>query len=426
MPSYNGLSNPKNYCFANALFQCVRHVHGFCERLDSTLNADDCSESGPAFGSVFAIGTLMRQLNGGCDFNGSSYSRASCSSTIVSTDCYRELAQRTELLSVNPSQQDQNDPHEFFELFLLEELAQLSSLRRERELGREVLRCKEEALSMAEEKVAQELLQRSFRPDDIQYKTLVGKHGKIVWDKHGLRASENSIAKLFTGQVVRGSLCSKCQALSTTVETSTVVALGVSCGGSGGGDGGSGHGMEVEHWGGSAAGNGENERTTLQECFERMIACENQGVGHQLEQKICHSKTCGGQRRDAQTQTMFLKLPPCLVVCLKRYARNPTSGQLYKLQTQVAVPLEGLEMAKYHFEHCPEEASKYDLTAVCAHLGDSLHSGHYIAYCRELLHDRKVWRRYDDGAVTEVDRSAVASAARTNGYMLFYTRQGPT
>jgi hypothetical protein len=214
----------------------------------------------------------MRQLNGGCGSSGGMggmYSRA-CSSTVSSTDCYKELAKRTHLLSSVPSTQQQvhtsvvmvahtpthpilphihshthshslqtrihthtlhssqEDPHEFLELFLLNELKQVwcavyhtpytihhtdtpysilhtpytihhtilihsysilihhthshavhtltpctllqqtSSARHQRAVGKAALRRQEAVLQREEEEVARRLLQLSYWGDDEQ------------------------------------------------------------------------------------------------------------------------------------------------------------------------------------------------------------------------------------------------------------------
>lgn len=402
----NGLSNPRNYCFANSLLQCVRHVRGFCEQLDSALDVE--GDGGPAFVVAFAIGSLMRQLNAGCNIN----SARGCKSTVNSMECYSELATRTHLLSATASQQQQQDPHEFFELFLLEDLSRFHTAKQEREHGN-AWRREEQRLSAEEEQVEQQLLQIQFRRGGEEYRQMVKRRGELVWQKHELR-SRDSVVGLFTGQVVRGSLCSTCDRLSAKAEIVNVLPLALSTVGSDG-----------------------PQTTTLEKCFENMIQTENQGAAQQLEQKICQSVTCRGQRRDARTQQLLLKLPQCLVICLKRYSNDVATGQISKLQTEVEVPLDDLDLHDYHFDPASiEECSKYDLVAVCTHLGCSMLSGHYVAYCRDRRRrcggvlqsldygeGAGMWRRYDDAAVTEVQPADVMRAARTDGYILFYQRQ---
>uniref|UniRef100_A0A1I8Q2N6 Ubiquitin carboxyl-terminal hydrolase n=1 Tax=Stomoxys calcitrans TaxID=35570 RepID=A0A1I8Q2N6_STOCA len=130
------------------------------------------------------------------------------------------------------------------------------------------------------------------------------------------------------------------------------------------------------------------------------------------------------QKRDAIKKLNISKLPPVLVVHLKRfYADTDSISPMYKKkQNYLRFPLENLNMSPYITisESRRNTSKSYELYAVSNHYG-SMESGHYTAFCKSSTYGK--WFKYDDQMVTPQDASTVVSSA---AYILFYTRLTPS
>ena len=62
--------------------------------------------------------------------------------------------------------------------------------------------------------------------------------------------------------------------------------------------------------------------------------------------------------------------------------------------------------------------SKYKITGICSHFGESGSYGHYIAFCRNKENSR--WYQFNDSLVTECRREDIANGG--NPYLLLYER----
>ncbi|XP_011189525.2 ubiquitin carboxyl-terminal hydrolase 8 isoform X1 [Zeugodacus cucurbitae] len=124
-------------------------------------------------------------------------------------------------------------------------------------------------------------------------------------------------------------------------------------------------------------------------------------------------------KRDAVKKLDISKLPPVLVIHLKRfYADTEAVGNSYKKkQNYVRFPLENLDMTPYiaKSESRSVTPKTYQLYGVSNHYG-SMESGHYTAFCKSGNYGR--WFKFDDQVVTALDTSNVVSSA---AYILFYT-----
>uniref|UniRef100_A0A8C5MMX4 Ubiquitin carboxyl-terminal hydrolase n=1 Tax=Leptobrachium leishanense TaxID=445787 RepID=A0A8C5MMX4_9ANUR len=116
-------------------------------------------------------------------------------------------------------------------------------------------------------------------------------------------------------------------------------------------------------------------------------------------------------RRDSLKKIEIWKLPPVLLVHLKRFSYEGRWKQ--KLQTYVDFPLECLDLSQYVIG--PKSYKKFNLYGVSNHYG-GLDGGHYTAYCKNGLKQR--WYKFDDHEVSEISLSSVKSSA---AYILFYT-----
>ncbi|PLW47368.1 hypothetical protein PCASD_02576 [Puccinia coronata f. sp. avenae] len=137
-------------------------------------------------------------------------------------------------------------------------------------------------------------------------------------------------------------------------------------------------------------------------------------------------------RRKATKRLSLSKLPPILLIHLKRFSfKGPFSD---KLETFVQYPLYGLDLSTYvpppltagslsaeHRQHYEEtarstpESNIYDLYAVCNHFG-SLSSGHYTAFARS----QKDWYNIGDSRVSKTDEKSVKARS---AYLLCFRKQ---
>ncbi|XP_059622258.1 ubiquitin carboxyl-terminal hydrolase 8 [Phlebotomus argentipes] len=123
------------------------------------------------------------------------------------------------------------------------------------------------------------------------------------------------------------------------------------------------------------------------------------------------------QSRSAVKKLDISKLPPILVVHLKRFcADQMTVASSYrKKRTNVKFPLENLDLSAYITRSEKRSRKMYQLYAVSNHFG-TMDSGHYTAFCRNP--DMGRWFNYDDDKVSAMDSRDVQSSA---AYILFYT-----
>ncbi|XP_034486104.1 ubiquitin carboxyl-terminal hydrolase 8 isoform X2 [Drosophila innubila] len=121
-------------------------------------------------------------------------------------------------------------------------------------------------------------------------------------------------------------------------------------------------------------------------------------------------------KRDAIKKLDISRLPPVLVVHLKRFYADPSnSGAYVKKQNYLQFPLENLDMKPYtaRAESRTRTPKTYKLYAVSNHYG-TMEGGHYTAFCDN---DGR-WYKFDDQVVSTLDSSNVVSSA---AYILFYT-----
>ncbi|XP_044294508.1 ubiquitin carboxyl-terminal hydrolase 8 isoform X1 [Varanus komodoensis] len=203
------------------------------------------------------------------------------------------------------------------------------------------------------------------------------KAAELAWHKHK-QLNESIIVALFQGQFKSTVQCLTCHKKSRTFEAFMYLSLPLASTG----------------------------KCTLQECL-RLFSKEEKLTDN--NRFYCsHCKT----RRDSLKKIEIWKLPPVLLVHLKRFSYDGRWKQ--KLQSSVDFPLESLDLSQYVIG--PKSSSKrYNLFAVSNHYG-GLDGGHYTAYCKNAAKQR--WYKFDDHEVSEISAPSVKSSA---AYILFYT-----
>uniref|UniRef100_A0A1W7RBY0 Ubiquitin carboxyl-terminal hydrolase 8 n=1 Tax=Agkistrodon contortrix contortrix TaxID=8713 RepID=A0A1W7RBY0_AGKCO len=203
------------------------------------------------------------------------------------------------------------------------------------------------------------------------------KAADLAWHKHK-QLNESIIVALFQGQFKSTVQCLTCHKKSRTFEAFMYLSLPLA----------------------------STSKCSLQECL-RLFSKEEKLTDN--NRFYCsHCKT----RRDSLKKIEIWKLPPVLLVHLKRFSYDGRWKQ--KLQTSVDFPLENLDLSQYVIG--PKSTLKrYNLFSVSNHYG-GLDGGHYTAYCKNAAKQR--WYKFDDHEVSDISASSVKSSA---AYILFYT-----
>ncbi|XP_040425296.1 ubiquitin carboxyl-terminal hydrolase 8 isoform X4 [Cygnus olor] len=200
---------------------------------------------------------------------------------------------------------------------------------------------------------------------------------ELAWQKHK-QLNESIIVALFQGQFKSTVQCLTCHKKSRTFEAFMYLSLPLA----------------------------STSKCTLQECL-RLFSKEEKLTDN--NRFYCsHCKT----RRDSLKKIEIWKLPPVLLVHLKRFSYDGRWKQ--KLQTSVDFPLETLDLSQYVIGP-KNNLKRYNLFSVSNHYG-GLDGGHYTAYCKNASKQR--WFKFDDHEVSEISASSVKSSA---AYILFYS-----
>lgn len=167
-----------------------------------------------------------------------------------------------------------------------------------------------------------------------------------------------------------------------------------------------------------ASGKGEQ---TLSECLEHFRHPEQlTGENRVYCDGYCRAKTT------RLTQILLQRVPPVLILRLQRFKHTSTRGQTEKVDTPVSFPCGSddlLDITMNAFFRDEEKRVTFQLAAVCAHLGNSIDSGHYVAYVRHhhSRQDAAEWLRIDDDVVSVLDEATFRKETLTSAYLLFYT-----
>ena len=139
-----------------------------------------------------------------------------------------------------------------------------------------------------------------------------------------------------------------------------------------------------------------------------------------IESLSCKEKVDGKTHR----QLLIDRLPPVLIIQLKRFVFDPKTMHISKSLKPIEIPH---EMDLGDIVHSwadllyfkSNERPKYRLYDIVYHLGRTIHGGHYTCH---VYHDEG-WLFCDDGAVQRAPREVVGQMDRNRTpYLLFYAR----
>lgn len=123
------------------------------------------------------------------------------------------------------------------------------------------------------------------------------------------------------------------------------------------------------------------------------------------------------EKVDARKKFDLWKLPPVLVLHLKRFEFDVSTQRFGKVSAPLSAPLT-LDLSPYVSSPQREHAT-YDIVAVADHLGQ-FGSGHYTATCRLATTKGNTWLRFSDDQVTPVLPEEVVGR---NAYVIFLVRR---
>ena len=136
-----------------------------------------------------------------------------------------------------------------------------------------------------------------------------------------------------------------------------------------------------------------------------------------------------GCKKDAKITLKFRKLPPILLIQLKRF-------DISKEQRGVKIN-SFLEYPDILNLKLPKENSIFSLYSVIVHRGDTV-SGHYFSYLKLFINKKERWVKFDDEQVSEVTNNEVFNAnygihenqlinsfskRNENAYILIYVKE---
>ncbi len=134
-------------------------------------------------------------------------------------------------------------------------------------------------------------------------------------------------------------------------------------------------------------------------------------IDHHLGQEKIHDWVCEKCKNKEGNfkENRLIDGPEILVIPFKRF--KPNQQKNHKLITFPFL----LNLSPYILGN--DSTSKYKLFAVANHLGSSIHSGHYTAYCRDI--DTDNWFCYNDCNVSPIAENKIVS---NKAYVLFYKK----
>ncbi|KAF8075154.1 ubiquitin carboxyl-terminal hydrolase 4 [Lyophyllum atratum] len=217
-----------------------------------------------------------------------------------------------------------------------------------------------------------------------------------IWRKR----NDSLIVDFFQGQFRNRLQCYTCETTSTTYNAFSILQLPIP--------------------------RGKKGRVALKDCLDAFFDAE---VLENDDAWDC--PRCKVKRRASKTLSLA-RLPPILLIHLKRFATNSTSSN--KIDTFVDFPMKSLDLTNYMPAPLPIAVDRraagvptsledprtqsppyrYDLYGVTNHSG-TLTGGHYTA----SIASRGGWVNCDDSVITPTDPKSVVSE---RAYVLFYKR----
>jgi ubiquitin C-terminal hydrolase len=206
---------------------------------------------------------------------------------------------------------------------------------------------------------------------------------------------DSIITDVFGGVTIDRIECTKCRNVSLAVERTLDVSLPLKK-------------LTKSFW--------SSEAMELSDCLNEYVkeeACE------EYECEKCKKKF------KCLKQISFLKAPEVLVIHLKRFEYDKSSGKKEKIEEKIKFPVRNLNFSPYvHEQLRGQQSYYYNLFGIVNHSG-SLSGGHYQARCCDETFSS--WNNFNDDTVKEISIDTI-NDYKTKGsdspYILFYKRIG--
>jgi len=205
----------------------------------------------------------------------------------------------------------------------------------------------------------------------------------LTWMHHLLR-HKSVLVDLFQGQLRSRLTCAECGYVSKAFDPYLYMSLPV-----------------------------HDKMRTLKDALRLFLAEETLSGNEQWRCPRCN------RRVNALKKIDIWKLPPVLVVHLKRFEFDTRTGRFRKIQADLRSPLT-VDLTEFVTTE-QREPLIYDVIGVANHSGQ-FHSGHYTAVCKHPIHGR--FYHFDDDEVHEVKSSEGVLTQRA--YVLFLMRNAST
>jgi ubiquitin carboxyl-terminal hydrolase 8 len=350
-----GLTNLGNTCFMNAGLQCLSHIEPVC--------------------AYFLTGKYQQELNEKNSFGTGGYLAKAfaklqeqlwqkSSKTHSPKPLHSTLGRFAPHLFDGYQQQDAQE----FLAYLLDGLHEDLNLVKERPPPK-IYRNEDEELQADEEQRELELKMGEEYVAAMAWMTHLARHRSILVD-------------LFQGQLRSQVTCTVCDKVSKTFDPYLYMSLPVNA-----------------------------DMRSLEDALQLFLAEEVLSGNEQWRCNRCK------QRVNARKKIDIWKLPPVLIIHLKRFEFDTRSCRFRKIQAELKSPLT-IDLSNW-VQGEQKETLVYEMQCVANHSG-AFGSGHYTAMCRHPIDGK--WYHFNDDKVDEVlDEDKVFTA---KAYVLFFMRRG--
>ncbi|KAG0315808.1 hypothetical protein BG000_005074, partial [Podila horticola] len=156
----------------------------------------------------------------------------------------------------------------------------------------------------------------------------------------------------------------------------------------------------------------QKETITLNDCLAEFTKEEEFGADDQWKCPNCNSPQQSSRTLGIGT------LPEYLMIQLKRFHFIEENAPSIKINTNVEIPIGGVDLSGFVTHRSPGTNYIYDLYGITFHSGNLLF-GHYWAWAKN--HNLDQWYEFNDSVVKEIE--APGKITSDTAYLLFYHRR---
>lgn len=160
--------------------------------------------------------------------------------------------------------------------------------------------------------------------------------------------------------------------------------------------------------------------TSLKKCIENHISKIHLNIDEDSNWKCDKCNNC----MKSEKVIKFWKLPPVLVICLKRFGYDKKQGTMTKINTIINIPFE-IDLNNLVISG---NDNLYVLNAVSCHIGN-IRGGHYYSLVNTTdtkdINNNKPYKfkLIDDTSISNINDKQLIEHINNNAYLLFYTKK---